>query len=77
MTTGRPLARSIHRCGGPTATPVPNPPFGRGHLPTWYKAVSGVPQGDAVSMEILLPGAMDFEVDMHFPVLKEAWLERE
>lgn len=28
-------------------------------------------------MEILLPSAMDFEVDMHFPVLKEAWLERE
>lgn len=47
--------------------------FAPKHRP-WYKAVSGVPQGDAVSMEILLPGTMDFEVDMHFPVLKEAWL---
>lgn len=28
-------------------------------------------------MEILLPCAMDFEVDMHFPVLKEARLKRE
>lgn len=28
-------------------------------------------------MEILLPCAMDFEVDVHLPVLEEARLERE
>lgn len=43
--------------------------------PTWHQAVPGVPQGDAVSMEILLPCAMDFEVDVHLPVLEEARLE--
>lgn len=47
--------------------------FASKHRP-WYEAVSGVPQGNAISVEVLLPCAMDFEVDVHFPVLKEAWL---
>ena len=46
------------------------------HLPTWHKAVPGIPQGNAISMEILLPCTVDFEVDMHLPVLEEARLER-
>lgn len=44
-------------------------------LPTWHKAVPGVPQGNAISMEILLPCTMDFKVDMHLPVLEEARLQ--
>ena len=47
------------------------------HPPTWHQAVPGVPQGNAISMEIFLPCAMDFEVYMHLPVLEEARLEGE
>lgn len=45
--------------------------FASKHRP-WHHAVPGVPQGDAIPMEILLPCAMDFEVDVHLPVLEEA-----
>lgn len=45
--------------------------FASKHRP-WHQAVPGVPQGNAISMEIFLPCAMDFEVYMHLPVLEEA-----
>lgn len=45
--------------------------------PTLHKTVPSVPQGNAVSMEILLPSTVDFEVDMHLPVFEEARLEGE
>lgn len=47
------------------------------HHPTWHQAVPSVPQGNAVSMEIFLSCAMNFEVNMHLPVLEEARLEGE
>ena len=47
------------------------------HHPTWHQAVPGVPQGSAISMEIFLSCAMNFEVNVHLPVFEEARLEGE
>lgn len=81
-TTGRhsprpsPLPRGQQLCPFPPHSLGPSRAHLSMGLPTWYKAVSGIPQGDAVTMKILLSCTVDFEVDMHFPVLEETRLER-
>lgn len=40
------------------------------------QSVLGVPDSNAVAMEILLPWPVNFELNVHLPVLQVAWLHR-
>lgn len=57
--------------------PKPQMPLQHECSLTLHQAIPSVPQGNAISMEILLPRTMDFEVDVHLPVFEEARLEGE